>query len=103
MIKKNSARSIAKRGMRHPRDMDVCYGSYDHPGSIDLDKAIRKALQEFQGQAWSPAVYKAIRNNLQGKRFFFRKNRESPWEEADANERLSRMKSRFEAKRQEAY
>lgn len=99
--RKNSIRTIETRNMRHPRDLDICYGSASHPGTIALVEAVVKSMHKLGSKGWSPNVYKAIRLEIQGRRFFVRADRESPWREASPEEQLESTQKLFEAKRRE--
>lgn len=101
LSRNNSIRTIQLRNMRHPRDMDVCFGSGNHPGTIALTEAVIKSMHKFSPKGWGPPVYKAIRSDLQGRRFFVRPDLESPWREASAEEKVELTRELFEAKRKE--
>ncbi len=99
--RKNSIRTIEKRNMRHPRDLDICYGSESHPGTIALVEAVIESMHKIGNKGWNLHVYDAIRSDTQGRRFFVRADRESPWREASAEERVDLTHKLFEAKRKE--
>jgi len=101
LSRNNSIRNIEKRKMKHPRELDICYGSANHPGTIALTEAVVNAMNKFTGKGWGPPIYKAIRNDLQGRRFFIRDGRDSPWREASPEERVECTKQLFELKRKE--
>lgn len=101
LSRNNSIRDLVQRKLKHPRDMDICYGSKSHPGTIALTEAVIKAMHKFSGKGWGPPVYKAIRNDLQGRRFFIRPDRNSPWREASPEERVEFTAELFELKRRE--
>jgi hypothetical protein len=60
-----------------PTDSDVYFGNDDHPGTKDLRQVVQKSLESFADEEYSAAVYKAIRKQLTGKRFFKADGREA--------------------------
>lgn len=101
LSRKNSIRGIDKKNMKHPRDMDICHGSGNHPGTVAFTEAVLKAMNKFGNKGWSTAVFKSIRADLPGRRFFIRPTREEPWREATNEERFEATRKVFEAKRRE--
>jgi hypothetical protein len=102
LSRKFSIRQIVQRSMRHPRDMDICYGSESgHPGTVVFLQVVSKCATENSKKGWTPLVYKSIRCQLQGRRFFIRNDRDSPWREASAEERVEHTRRTFDTKRPE--
>eukprot|EP00934_Nitzschia_sp_Nitz4_P000965 Nitzschia sp. Nitz4//scaffold168_size48592//36448//40479//NITZ4_007055-RA/size48592-augustus-gene-0.20-mRNA-1//1//CDS//3329538336//965//frame0 len=97
----SSGKGDSKRNGRTPRDMDICYGSDGHPGTVALAEASIAAMEKFGTNEWSPAIYKAIRSDLHGRRFFLRPGRDEPWREATSDERVTLTQKFFEEKRRE--
>jgi hypothetical protein len=95
----SSHRQKPKMSMKHPRDFDVCYGLEGHPGTTMLHTAVMDAVLQFPNTEWSPPVYKFVRAQLQGRRFFIQPEKNLPWREATAPERVDRTRKEFEIAR----
>ena len=81
--------------MENPRDFDICYGLDRHPGTVSFQAAVMRRLEEAGDKEWNPTVYKAIRAQLVGRRFFIRPNKKQPWREATAQERVECTRKQF--------
>jgi hypothetical protein len=85
--------------MKKPRDFDICYGLDRHPGTVSFHMAIIRRLEESGDKEFNPAVYKAVRAQLVGRRFFIRPDKDQPWKEATAQERVEWTRKHFESNR----
>ena len=68
----------------NPADTDICFDDRGHPGTKEWIVVIRECLQKFEGQEYSPPVYKAIKKKLKGRKFLIRtrRNERTSWREA---------------------
>mmetsp|Transcript_10299 Transcript_10299/g.24704 ORF Transcript_10299/g.24704 Transcript_10299/m.24704 type:complete len:1002 (-) Transcript_10299:72-3077(-) len=95
--KKGGRKSTSSKPAKlEPDDGDVCFGLNDHPGTKALHNAIVNILPRYEDAEWSPTVYKAIRSQIQEAHFFIRTNLDAPWIEANANQRILRVRQQFE-------
>ena len=85
--------------MKKPRDFDICFGSEQHPGTVSFHMAVVRRIEESGDKEWNPTVYKAIRAQLVGRRFFVRADKMKPWREATAPERVECTRRHFETNR----
>lgn len=70
-----------------PSIFDICFDSNDHVGTVDLNYAVHRAIEEFRDAEWCTPVYRAILGHLRGRRFFIHGN-DGEWREATAPERI---------------
>ena len=94
----HSPRLKAKRSMKHPQEFDVCFGDDKHPGSISFREIMQESVSQFDGE-WSTSIYKGIKKQLLGRRYFLRTDPTLPWREATSDERVELFKESFEAER----
>ncbi|CAJ1949287.1 unnamed protein product [Cylindrotheca closterium] len=95
--KKGGRKSASSKPEKlEPDDGDVCFGLNNHPGTKALHTAIVNILPQYEDAEWSPAVYKAIRSQIQNAHFFIRTEVDAPWKEASANQRIFRVRTQFE-------
>lgn len=97
--RRHSSKQAPSSPKKSPREMDVCFGLADHPGTVALHNAILECLDDFEDTPWGPPVYKAIRGHLDGVLFFIRTQKDAPWREASAEQRIERVRQQFELSR----
>ena len=97
--RRHSSKQAPSSPKKTPREMDVCFGLADHPGTVALHNAILECLDDFEDTPWGPPVYKAIRGHLDGVLFFIRTQKDAPWREASAEQRIERVRQQFELSR----
>ena len=81
-----------------PTDFDVCFDADDHPGTIVFDKAVRKTVAQNSDKEYSPSLYRAIKKQLPGRRFFVCDDEDNPevWREVTKKELVEIVGSRFD-------
>lgn len=79
-----------------PAPMDICFGKKHHPGNEAMKKAIRKYLPEYKNMEWAPPVYKAIKSDLRGRRYFVPLE-QGGWQQASPQERRTEMGKYYKA------
>jgi tetratricopeptide (TPR) repeat protein len=85
----------------NPRDNDVCFDDRHHPGTMDWISTIRECLDRFEGQDYSPPVYRAIKKQLKGRKFLVRarSNVRTSWREATKPEIIELFGEAFNEER----
>jgi hypothetical protein len=80
---------------------DVCFGIADHPGNFSLYRVIRKYLMKSPDTTtkWSPCVYREIRRQMHGRRYFVGLKK-ADWREATQHERIECMGFVFNAEKE---
>merc|ERR1712176_165103 len=63
-----------------PRPKDICFGNENHPGTRFFRSIVEEVTTEFVEEEYKPEIFKAIKRQLKGRRFFVKK--EAVWEEA---------------------
>lgn len=53
-----------------PTVNDVCFGDKVHPGTKEFHKVVQNAAQSFADEEYGPVIYKSVKKQLKGKRFF---------------------------------
>lgn len=81
-----------------PAPMDICFGKKHHPGNEAMKKAIRKHLPDYNYMEWAPPVYKAIKSNLRGRRYFVPLE-QGGWQQATQQERRTEMGNYYNAEK----
>jgi hypothetical protein len=84
-----------------PTPMDICFGKKNHPGNEALKKAIRKNRPEYNSMVWAPPVYKAIKSDLRGRRYFVPLE-QGGWQQATPEERRTEMGTYYNAEKNAA-
>ena len=59
-----------KEGETQPAKGDVWFGHENHPGTKSFQRAVRKAYNAFPEDDFGPEIYKHVKKQLKGKRFF---------------------------------
>jgi hypothetical protein len=71
-----------------PDEHDICFEAEEHPGTEQFLKVVRKSLEKFGPVAYSPKVYRGIKKQLSGRRFFVCDDDDNPfdWREVTKSE-----------------
>jgi hypothetical protein len=85
-----------------PDEEDVCFEAEGHPGTEAFDEAIQNSLENFGPVAYSPKVYRRIKKQLPGRRFFIcdDENNPSTWREVDKSELIDLVWTYYEEEKE---
>lgn len=85
-----------------PTDNDVCFDADQHPGTKAMHKAVKKTLKKYPTEEYSPEIYRHIKNQLSGRKFFVCDDENNPdvWREVQKNELAELLQKEFEDLRQ---
>jgi hypothetical protein len=82
-----------------PTINDVCFDADEHPGTMAYEAAVRKSLKRWGGQDFGPPVYRAIKKQLPGRRFFICDDpdqSEQEWREVPKQELVETFGAHFD-------
>uniref|UniRef100_A0A7R9WRP7 Uncharacterized protein n=1 Tax=Craspedostauros australis TaxID=1486917 RepID=A0A7R9WRP7_9STRA len=90
--------SIRVRGSEVPKSTDVCFEDEDHPGTITFLQAVRNVLLIQGEQEYDPRVYRGIKIQLKGRRYFVSIDGKSldQWREVKKTELMDVMWNYYE-------
>jgi len=82
-----------------PLPQDVCFDAVKHPGTAAMEKAVRKSVKEFPKTQYCPKVYRHMKRQLPGRRFFVcdDENKPNVWREVPKAELVELFRREFEA------
>lgn len=88
-----------------PCEEDVCFEYEGHPGTDAFMDAIRKTLYNIGPAAYSPRVYRQIKRQLPGRRFFVCEDDSKPddWREVKKSELIDLVWKYYEDGKSEMY
>jgi hypothetical protein len=77
---------------------DICLGNENHSGTKDFRRALRKSVKKHVDEDYGPEIYKSIRKQFKGRRFF---EEASPgtWVELSKSEMIREMSKAFNAEK----
>jgi hypothetical protein len=94
----SSGEYLVEETNTQPTVNDVCFGADEHPGTIAYEAAVSKSLKRWGGQDFGPPVYRAIKKQLPGRRFFICDDPDQPeeWREVLKQELVETFGARFD-------
>jgi hypothetical protein len=80
-----------------PTDNDVCFDADDHPGTIEMKAAIDATIQKNPDDDYSPSIYRQIKRQMLGRRFFICDDENQPgrWREVAKKELVELLRREF--------
>jgi hypothetical protein len=88
-----------------PNEEDVCFEAEEHPGTDAFLNAVRKTLKSVGPSAYSPKVYRQIKRQLVGRRFFVCDDDNKPydWREVNKSELIDLVWKYYEDIKSQMY
>jgi hypothetical protein len=86
-----------------PEDEDVCFDADEHPGTVAFIKAVHTSIEQFADEDYSPEVYRVIKRQLKGRRFFVCDDDTTNsvvWREAEKSEIIDCFWNYFESEKE---
>jgi len=84
------------------RDKDICFEASGHPGFEDFLAAVKATVKKFGPSAYSPKIYRHIKRQLPGRRFYVCEDENNLDEWSDVTEQKGKMIDLFYNYHQEA-
>ena len=80
-----------------PTDDDVCFDAEEHPGTVAFEEALDKVVAENPKKKYGPPIYRAVKKQLPGRRFYVCDDEEHPdeWREIDKQELIDEIGKAF--------
>ena len=80
-----------------PTDNDVCFDAEEHPGTVAFEEALDKVVAENPKKKYGPPIYRAVKKQLPGRRFYVCDDEEHPdeWREIDKQELIDEIGKAF--------
>jgi hypothetical protein len=88
-----------------PTEEDICFEAEEHPGTDAFFNAVRKTLNDIGPSAYSPKVYRQIKRQLPGRRFFVCDDDNKPydWREVSKSELIDLVWKYYEDVKSQMY
>ena len=78
------------------QDDDICLGNENHIGTKEFRRAVQKSVKKFIDQDYGPEIYKSVKKQLKGRRFF-EEAVPGTWVELSKSERIDEVAKAFNA------
>ena len=72
-----------------PTSNDICFGDRSHPGTIELQEAVKYVYDTNEGAQFDPEIFKSIRRMIAGRDYYYRptdSSSEDTWRRARKRE-----------------
>jgi hypothetical protein len=85
-----------------PTNLDVCFDADEHPGTISMQAAVDSTVLEHHARNYCPEIYREIKKQLPGKRFFVCDNENFPdeWRQVPKTELVELMRKEYDDTRE---